>query len=160
MSHKAVGALALNINLSILNADNNKKKKKAHMFEANLHKLLRCHSFSLDHSYQNLGQRSLTWYSHLHTKKNVLPPPFLFVCVNCFWPRARKPASACACCATFPHQSTPPSLIPSCPWRKTKLACLFNEERSSERGEGALFPHTLKFSGFNQRARSSSSTPI
>lgn len=75
-------------------------------------------------------------------KKTALPPPSLFVCVNCFWLSARKPASACACCATFPHQSTPPSLIPSCPWRKTKLACLFNEEQGSERGEGALFFHT------------------
>lgn len=70
-------------------------------------------------------------------------PLFLFVCVNCFWPSARKQASACACCATFPHQNMPPphSLILSCPWRKTKLACLCNEEQSSERGEELCF-HT------------------
>lgn len=41
-------------------------------------------------------------------KKMFTHPLFLLVCVNCFWLGARKPASAWACCATFPHQSNPP----------------------------------------------------
>lgn len=69
----------------------------------------RRHSFTLDHGNQNLGQPSLTRDSHLHTKKKKKNPPhrlfslFPLVSVNCVWLCAREPASALACCATFPQ---------------------------------------------------------
>lgn len=115
--------------------------------------------------------------SNLHTKQpphqpSPLPPPpsFLFLYVWTGW----VPGSQPLLLLVVPHFLTrirpppppkhTPSLIPSCPWRKTKLARLFNEEQSSERGERAPFSERgerapiLKFSGFHQKAGSSSST--
>lgn len=82
-----------------------------------------------------------------------LPLFFFFVCVNWFWLSASE-WSLCLCLLWHisssqtvqpPAQLTPPpSLIPSCPWRETKLAHLFNEVQSWECEEEAPFPHTLK----------------
>lgn len=87
-------------------------------------------------------------------------PPFFLYVWSVF---GRAPGSQPLPVLVVPHfliRGRPPSLIPSCPWRKTKLACLFNEERGSERWEGAPFPPALKFSSQNQRARSHSPVSI
>lgn len=118
-----------------------------------------CTDFSL---HPNLGQQSLTWclkFAYPHTHHHHLLNLFFFLYA---W-TGRVPLSQCLLLLVVPHfpisvrllppappspiplpPPPPPSLIPSCPWRKTKLARLFNEEQSSERGERARFPHVIE----------------
>ena len=148
VSHQSVGALILIINVLILKADNN-LNKGTYVWSQSL-------STHISPFHQTRPQlpESRAAQSQMMLKfayqKNVLPPPFSFCMCELFLAEFHK-ASLCLrlLCHISSSECAPPSLIPSCPWRKTKLACLFNEEQSSERGEGALFLHTLKFSGFN-----------
>ena len=88
------------------------KIKGPRMLGAHLPPLADHHSFRLDHSSQYLGQRGLTWWSNLHTKKSPFPPPpFFFLNVRTVLLAECQRASLCLSllCHISSSESAPPA---------------------------------------------------